>query len=59
MLFLPLFMLGNIVANAQGNNPGVMPQSKNSFLIAPAGLFTQLPVSAPDLLSRGGECLWQ
>ncbi|OQX78951.1 MAG: hypothetical protein B6D64_05560, partial [Bacteroidetes bacterium 4484_276] len=53
LMLLPLFLLGSIMANAQGNDPGVMPQSNNSILLAQAGLTnTQLPVPAPDNLTR-------
>ncbi len=56
LMLLSIFLLGGIIANAQGNEPDVKPHSEISFLLAPAGITnTQLPESAPDLLSRGAN----
>ncbi len=56
LILLSLFLLGSIVANAQGDEPGIKPHSDFSLLLAPAGISNpQLPVSAPDLLSRGAN----
>ncbi|MCD4664400.1 MAG: hypothetical protein K8R68_03950 [Bacteroidales bacterium] len=54
LMLLPLFLLGSIVANAQGDEPGIKSHSNISLLPVPAGLtYTQLPVSTPDYIFKG------